>query len=110
MYQGKPIFYSLSSMTYSLGLDFRGVHLPIEWDDSIVAVNKFTSGHLSGIELYPVVHSQMSNDTSDPESALPKLAPTAQAQRILGYLRSKSEELGTKIEIRGDVGHVKITE
>lgn len=110
LYQGKPIFYSLSSMTYSLGLDFRGVHLPIEWDDSIVAVNNFTSGHLSSIELYPVVHSQLTNDTSDPESALPKLAPTAQAQRILRYLQSKSEKLGTKIEIRGDVGHVKITE
>lgn len=110
LYQGKPIFYSLSSMTYSLGLDFRGVHLPVEWDDSIVAVNKFVSGHLSSIELHPVVHSQLTNDTSDPESQLPKLAPSAQAQRILRYLRSKSEEFGTKIEIRGDVGHVMITE
>lgn len=108
LYQGKPIFYSLSSMTYSLGLDFRGVHLPIEWDDSIVAVNEFTSGRLSSIELYPIVHSQLTNDTSDPESGLPKLAPTAQAQRILRYLRSKSEMFGTKIDIRGDVGHVQI--
>ena len=67
-------------MTYSLGLEFRGVHLPIEGDDSIVAVNKFTSGRLSSIELYPIV---LTNGTSEPESGLPKLAPTAQAQRIL---------------------------
>jgi hypothetical protein len=30
MYQGKPIFYSLGSMTYSLGLKIQGIELPIE--------------------------------------------------------------------------------
>ncbi|KAM0425167.1 hypothetical protein ACHAPT_009484 [Fusarium lateritium] len=108
VYQGKPIFYSLASMTYSLGLEIQGVKLPVQWDDSVVAVNKFTSGRLSSIELYPIVHGQLTNDTSDPESQLPKLAPTPEAQRILGFLQSRSEEFGTKITIRGDVGYVQI--
>jgi poly-gamma-glutamate synthesis protein (capsule biosynthesis protein) len=66
IYKGRPIFYSLSSLTYSLGLHFRGVDLPIEWDDSIVAITKFDKGKLHEIALYPIVHSQLTNDTSVP--------------------------------------------
>ncbi|UPL03877.1 hypothetical protein LCI18_014811 [Fusarium solani-melongenae] len=107
IYKGRPIFYSLSSLTYSLGLHFRGVDLPIEWDDSIAALANFENGKLSKVALHPIVHSQLTNDTSDPQSQLPKLAPKPEAQRILEYLRRVSKPFGTKIDIDNDVGYIK---
>ncbi|KAL2814435.1 hypothetical protein BJX63DRAFT_420786 [Aspergillus granulosus] len=79
IYKGRPIFYSLSSLMYSLGLHFRGVDLLIEWDDSIVAIAKFDKGKLYEVALYPIVYLQLTNDTSVLESQLPKLAPRAEA-------------------------------
>ncbi|KAL3456935.1 hypothetical protein BJX64DRAFT_296299 [Aspergillus heterothallicus] len=109
IYKGRPVFYSLSSLTYSLGLHFRGVDLPIEWDDSIVAITKFDRGKLHEIALYPIVHSQLTNDTSVPESQLPKLAPRPEAQRILRHLQKVSKPFGTEIVVKGDVGYVKLS-
>ncbi|KAJ0426894.1 hypothetical protein BJY00DRAFT_320504 [Aspergillus carlsbadensis] len=108
IYKGRPIFYSLSSLTYSLGLHFRGVDLPIEWDDSIVALTRFDRGKLREVALYPIVHSQLTNDTSLPDSQLPKLAPGPEAQRILRHLPKVSKPFGTDIMIRGGVGYVKL--
>lgn len=106
IYQGKPIFYSLSSMSYSLGLNFQGYSLPIEWDDSIIAVVHMDDGVFDYAELHPIIHSQLLNDSSVPEAALPKIAPTEQAERILGYLQDKSSKFGTDIKICGEVGYV----
>ncbi|KAM5361132.1 hypothetical protein ACJA88_014580 [Fusarium oxysporum] len=108
IHKGRPIFYSLSSLTYSLGLHFRGVDLPIEWDDSIIALANFENGNLSRVALHPIVHSQLTNDTSDPQSQLPKLAPKLEAQRILKHLRKVSKPFGTKIKIDNNVGYIEL--
>ncbi|OJJ01959.1 hypothetical protein ASPVEDRAFT_28585 [Aspergillus versicolor CBS 583.65] len=97
IYKGRPIFYSLSR-----------VDLPIEWDDSVVAITKFNKGKLHEIALYPIVHSQLTNDTSLPDSHLPKLAPSPQAQRILRHLQRVSKPFGTEIVAKRDVGYVKL--
>jgi len=107
LYEGRPIFYSLTSMTYSLGLNIRGFSLPIEWDDSILARLHFEDGAFDHAELYTIVHSQLKNDTSDPESALPKMAPPAEAKRILTYLGKSSEAFNTTIEICGNKGYLR---
>ncbi|KAL4789264.1 hypothetical protein BDV19DRAFT_397200 [Aspergillus venezuelensis] len=84
IYKGHPIFYSVSSLTYSLDLHFRGVDLPIECDDSLT------------------------NDTSVAESQLPKLAPRPESQRILRHLQNVSRPFGTEILGERDVGYVQL--
>lgn len=108
VYAGKPIFYGLGSLTYSLGLNYGGYDLPIEWDDGVVAVTRFEDGVLTGIELHPLVHGQLTNETESGEGALPKVAPPAEAGRILEHLRRVSEPFGTGIEVREGVGYVEL--
>ncbi|KAB2570673.1 Uncharacterized protein DBV05_g10658 [Lasiodiplodia theobromae] len=108
VYAGKPIFYGLGSLTYSLGLHYGGYDLPIEWDDGVVAVTRFEDGVLAGVELHPLVHGQLTNDTESGESALPKIAPPAQAVRILEHLKTVSEPFGTTIAVREGVGYVEL--
>lgn len=109
VYAGKPIFYGLGSLTYSLGLHYAGYDLPIELDDGVVAVTRFEEGRLVGVELHPLVHGQLANDTeSSGESALPKVAPPAEAGRMLEHLRRVSEPFGTAIVVREGVGYVEL--
>ncbi|KAF9634128.1 hypothetical protein BFW01_g5023 [Lasiodiplodia theobromae] len=108
VYAGKPIFYGLGSLTYSLGLHYGGYDLPIEWDDGVVAVTRFEDGVLADVELHPLVHGQLTNDTESGESALPKIAPPAQAVRILEHLKTVSEPFGTTIAVREGVGYVEL--
>ncbi|CAG9990041.1 unnamed protein product [Clonostachys byssicola] len=104
IYKGRPVFYGVGHLTYSLGRSFRGYELPIEWDDGIIASINFTAGALSSITLQPTIHSQLSDsETKLPSDAMPKIAPVSEAQRILEHLRKVSSQFGTviKIERRG---------
>ncbi|KAH7375465.1 hypothetical protein B0T11DRAFT_323481 [Plectosphaerella cucumerina] len=98
IHNGRPIFYSLSSLTYNLGLNFRGFNLPLEWDDGMIATVHFEDDALAGVMLHPIVHSQLQNDTSLPDKMMPKLAPRPEAIRILGHLQRASEPFGTVID------------
>ncbi|KAK1846303.1 hypothetical protein CCHR01_11088 [Colletotrichum chrysophilum] len=109
IYQGRPIFYSLGSFTYSLGLHFRGVSLPIEWDDGLIAHSEFVNGTVTKVALYPTIHNQLTNDTSLADRTMPKLAPPAEAQRILNYLQEASRPFGTLISINGSTGYVHVS-
>ncbi|KAH6664790.1 hypothetical protein F5X68DRAFT_250326 [Plectosphaerella plurivora] len=110
IHNGRPIFYSLSSLTYNLGLRFRGFDLPLQWDDGMITTVDFEDGALAGVTIHPFVHSQLQNDTSLPDKMMPKLAPEPQAIRILGYLQRASEPFGTVIDVEGVVGRVRLGE
>ncbi|KAF9877096.1 hypothetical protein CkaCkLH20_05362 [Colletotrichum karsti] len=108
-YRGRPVFYGLESLTYSLGLDFRGYKLPIEWDDGLIARVAFEDGRLSAVSLHPVIHNQLTNDTTLPERTLPKAPPLGVAQRVLMHLQKVSAAFGTSVRIEGGVGYVDLT-
>lgn len=103
IYKGKPIFYGMGSLIYSLGLHFRGADLPQAWDESVLAIAEMGSGRGVQIRLYPIVHSLgAAPGAADPSQ--PRLATGAEAQRILAYLQRQSEPYGTRIEIQDGVG------
>ncbi|CAH0019631.1 unnamed protein product [Clonostachys rhizophaga] len=108
VYNSRPIFYGLGSLTYSLGLSFRGYNLPIEWDDGIIAETRFENGSPAEVILHPLVHNQLTNDTSLPDRTMPKVAPAAEAQRILAHLQNTSKLFGTEIVVKDNVGYIKI--
>lgn len=109
IHHGRPIFYGLSHLTYSLGLNFRGYELPIEWDDGVIAQTTFDNDFVSKIVLYPLVHNQLTNDSSLPDRTMPKIAPLAESQRILAHLQRVSEPFGTRIKVNGTVGYIDLT-
>ncbi|RMZ77607.1 hypothetical protein DV737_g4274, partial [Chaetothyriales sp. CBS 132003] len=100
IYKGRPIFYGIGHLTYSLGRSFRGYELPIEWDDGMIASINFKAGVLSNVMLQPTIHSQLSDGEKKLKSdAMPKIAPVGEARRILEHLRKVSSQFGTAIKI-----------
>ncbi|KAJ4247091.1 hypothetical protein NW762_013229 [Fusarium torreyae] len=108
IYKSRPIFYGLGSLTYSLGLHFRGYDLPIEWDDGIIAETLFKNDRPVEIVLHPTVHNQLTNDTSLPDRTMPKIAPKAEAARILEHLQNTSTQFKTKIVVKDGKGYLKV--
>ncbi|KAK3901344.1 hypothetical protein C8A05DRAFT_44997 [Staphylotrichum tortipilum] len=107
MYRGRPIFYGLGSLVFGWGIGSANYTPPVEQDDSFLARVAYADGRVTEVALYPLVHTQLTK-APVPEDAMPKMAPTAQAQRILGILQRLSRPLGTNIVIRGDVGYVDL--
>jgi len=76
-------------------------------DDGLVVRVAYVDGRATEVALYPIVHMQLTN-ASVAEDAMPKMAPLAQAQRILGNVQRLSRPLGTEIVIKGGVGYVNL--
>jgi poly-gamma-glutamate capsule biosynthesis protein CapA/YwtB (metallophosphatase superfamily) len=102
IYQGKPIFYSMGSLFFELGRDWRP-----EWYDSIVAAIEFKGGQVSEIRLYPIVLGTPSENRTRDEQGVPHLAKGADAARILTSLQKQSSVYGTKILIQQGVGYIR---
>ncbi|MDB5583023.1 MAG: hypothetical protein JWR80_8199 [Bradyrhizobium sp.] len=106
IYKGKPIFYGMASFFNGLGAPdrmFRGHLLPPSWDDGLVAVTRFKGGLLASVRLYPIRTIR----ESGPMLGAPRLAPRADALRILQQLQRDSAVYGTAIEIRDGVGFIR---
>ena len=133
MYEGKPIFYSLGNFigmndlvkvlpegSYErFGIDstllpskvfdlrseggtkgFPGV------DDfwiTVVPVIEYEDGGIKQISLYPV---RLKNDKHVAHRGKPYLVEGNEARYIIEHVKSLSEEFGTKVEMRGNVGIV----
>ncbi len=107
MYKGKPIFYGLGSLIFGWGIGSANYTPPIEQDDGLVVRVEYVDGKAAEVALYPIVHMQLTN-ASAAVDGMPKLAPAAQAERILGNVQRLSRPLGTEIVIRGGVGYVDL--
>ena len=130
IYKGKPIFYSLSSFFYDLeldrappntetmqrmGMDPRQVtyyeYLTARFHESgdvpflrsVVAVTTFEGDHVKEIRLYPILLNRTGR-----EFGIPYLAPPAMARKILDELAEKSKPYGTRIEIEGSIGIIRV--
>ena len=132
IYKGKPIFYSLGDFIYmshsreaispqeyeDMKPDPREM-TPAEimqkrmlkdfndsvWYESVIARSHYRDGILTEIELHPV---ELGWDGPLSQRGVPKIAPPKTAQHILDKLQKLSQPFGTQIEVRDNVGIIKI--
>jgi poly-gamma-glutamate synthesis protein (capsule biosynthesis protein) len=133
IYKGKPIFYGLASLFFQMELDTaanpsaremlnnvdidqltyaeylraRFSRIPATWFDSVVAVSEFRDGQLSEVRLYPLSLDHNTGPTPRPQGT-PRLASSADAQRILEEIQRDSAQFGTKISIENSVGIIRV--
>jgi poly-gamma-glutamate capsule biosynthesis protein CapA/YwtB (metallophosphatase superfamily) len=113
IYKGKPIFYGVGS----LFLDFAGqrtlytpagekIELPDSWYESVVPVCVFEAHRLRMIKLYPITLESRAGA----RSGMPSIAANEQGRAILQKLQALSAPFGTRIEISGGVGLVRVSQ
>lgn len=78
---------------------------PASWYDSMVAVTDFDNGAAKVIRLYPL---DVGNTYDRSRRGNPQLADPQNARRILANLQRDSAPFGTRIEIDGSVGVIRI--
>jgi poly-gamma-glutamate capsule biosynthesis protein CapA/YwtB (metallophosphatase superfamily) len=131
IYKGKPIFYGLSDFVYQLNLTTsliprEGVAAaaqpgltPTEMSNlgwapfmkqanmqGILATSHFEGGHLTEVRLYPL---DLRNDEVISRKSTPHLATGEYARQILAQVQERSKPFGTKIEIEGNIGVIRVT-
>jgi poly-gamma-glutamate synthesis protein (capsule biosynthesis protein) len=107
IYHGRPIFYGMGSLMFQVGdkhRQFRGFTLPEAWYDGAVAVSEYDKGRVAVIRIHPFVQ----NLEDDRLLGTPKSPSHAEAQRILKRIQAASTQFGTKIDIEGDVGVIRV--
>lgn len=107
IYKGRPIFYGMGSLMFQVGdkhRQFRGFTLPEAWYDGAVAVSEYKAGRVAVIRIHPFVQ----NLEDDRLLGTPKSPSHEDAQRILKRIQAASVQFGTKIDIEGDVGVIRV--
>ena len=131
IYKGKPIFYGLGvffikgeikvlqETAFRVFPDSTG-HAPpprppersvrpggnpASWYDGVVAITDFENGKAKAVRLYPL---DVGNTYDVARRGNPHLADPETARRILGNLQRDSAPFGTKIEIEGSIGIIRI--
>ena len=107
IYKGRPIFYGMGSLMFQVGdknRQFRGFTLPAAWYDGAVAVSQFEHGRVATIRLYPFVQ----NLEDERLQGTPMSPSHDDAQRILKRIQAASTQFGTRIEIEGDIGVIRV--
>jgi poly-gamma-glutamate capsule biosynthesis protein CapA/YwtB (metallophosphatase superfamily) len=107
IYKGRPIFYGMGSLMFQVGdknRQFRGFTLPAEWYDGAVAVSEYKDGRVAAIRIHPFVQ----NLEDDRLVGTPRSPTHDEAQRILKRIQDASTQFGTRIDIEGDVGVIRI--
>ena len=118
IYQGKPIFYGLSEFfrqmnwTLEVQLGMRDAtptnRIPGARNqtlESMVGVSRYEDGELVEVRLYPI---ELGSDGPDSRLGIPRLAQGEHAQEILERIKRLSRDLGTQVEIEGDVGVIRV--
>lgn len=123
IYNGKPIFYGLGeffregqwtldvqtgmqeptpqSTRQRFARSFDGTSQSLE---SLVAVTRYEEGELAEVRLYPV---ELGVELPNSRLGIPRAAPPDLARKILERMQRLSRELGTTIEIDGNVGVIR---
>jgi poly-gamma-glutamate synthesis protein (capsule biosynthesis protein) len=118
IYHGRPIFYDLGNFIYNLPPTIAYIHEPMNWE-SAVAYVQFQGKNLQSISLRPIVMNyvgegqpDMHNDYADNQflhtRGLPSPATGARAGYILERLAEFSKPFGTRLEIKGETGEIKL--
>lgn len=107
IYKGRPIFYGMGSLMFQVGdkkRQFRGFTLPQAWYDGAVAVSEYQNGRVAVIRIHPFVQ----NLEDDRLIGTPRSPSHDEAQRVLRRIQAASVQFGTKIEIEGDLGVIRV--
>jgi poly-gamma-glutamate synthesis protein (capsule biosynthesis protein) len=125
IYKGKPIFYGLSAFVFQSDLQLSSSQKQIldaprderpnccalgnpEGEEGMVATSHFEGGRLVEIRLYPV-DLGLGNQRPMSRMGIP-MTPTPEiAQRILTEMQELSKPFGTKIEIKDNIGIIRVT-
>jgi hypothetical protein len=131
IYKNRPIFHSLGDLFFEINLavqpasqeEFEDSSDPAVTDDSVFAANfwnhvglapiyqsaivvsKFAKNQLTEIRIYPI---ELGWERRDADRGSPRIAPADVAQTILKTQQKNSEAYGTKIEIEGNVGVIRV--
>lgn len=133
IYHGKPIFYGMAGFINELGTGetslrtylshganpYTTEHTSAELDydaqagtwmrpvdyDSVLAEVKYDNGALTQVILHPI---DQGYDRPQAQRGIPRAAHGAAAQRILQQLQKISKPFGTRIEIEGEVGVIRV--
>lgn len=132
IYKGKPIFYSLGNFIFQnllldpVDMDYylsfhlkpstttteefdyaltkRGFWRPI-WFQSVVAVSKFDHNQVAEIDLYPI---DLGFERPAPDFGNPRMASPKVGREILERLQKLSAPFHTIIEIKNNVGVIRL--
>ena len=118
IYHGKPIFYDLGNFIYNLPPTISYIHEPMNWESAVATV-QFQGKSLKSVSLRPIVmnyvgegqpdmHNDYINNQFIQTRGLPSPATGARAGYILQRLADLSQPFGTKLEIKGDTGEIKL--
>ena len=133
MYRHGAILYSLGNFLYqTAGLDFRAANIydqganlyqaavgglgerpgaietpPVadEWWEGLLALATVDQGRVSQVRLYPL---DLGVDKPLSERGIPRIATSAQAERILTRLRRASDPFPSRVEAEPETGTVRV--
>lgn len=131
IYKNRPIFYSLGDLFFEINLavqpasqeEFEDSSDPAVTDDAVfagnfwdhmgpepiyqsaVVVSKFDKNQLSEIRIYPI---ELGWERRAADRGAPRIAAPDKAKKILEAQQKYSQEYGTKVEIEGNVGVIRI--
>jgi poly-gamma-glutamate synthesis protein (capsule biosynthesis protein) len=119
IFEGRPIFYDLGNFIYNVPPTITYIDEPIAWE-SVVASLAFRDKTLESITLQPIVlnpigegqpdvHNPYANNQFLDTRGLPAAATGAKAHYVLERLASLSEPFGTTIELREDIGVIRVS-
>ena len=118
VYHGKPIFYDLGNFIYNLTPTLTYIDEPMNWE-SAVAYVQFQGKKLQSISFRPIalnyvgdgqpdIHNPYANNEFLDTRGLPSPVTGSRAGYILQRLADASKPFGTKVEVKGDTGEIKI--
>jgi poly-gamma-glutamate capsule biosynthesis protein CapA/YwtB (metallophosphatase superfamily) len=122
IYHGRPIFYDLGNFIYNAPPTLTYIDEPMSWE-SVVASVEFQGAAqqktLKSISLRPIamnvigegqpdVHSEYTNNQFLDTRGLPAPATGSRAGYILQRLADESKPFGTRVEVKGEAGEIKL--
>lgn len=118
IYHGKPIFYDLGNFIYNVPPTLSYIDEPMSWE-STIAYAQFQGRSLTSLSFRPIVLNYVGEGQPDIHNAyasnqflhtrgLPAPATGARAGYILERLAELSKPFGTKFQINGETGEIKL--
>jgi poly-gamma-glutamate synthesis protein (capsule biosynthesis protein) len=112
IYKGRPIFYSLGNFIFHVRSEKSPWRAREVWE-SVVGLCSFgDDGALQSLSVHPVVIGgveALEQDALD-RRVVPEVVTGADAARILQRFKAQCADVGTEVEIDGDVGYVRSLE
>jgi poly-gamma-glutamate capsule biosynthesis protein CapA/YwtB (metallophosphatase superfamily) len=111
IYRGKPIFYSLGNFCAHVGVAPQGTgrdgveHQRRFWESFVPRVTFAGGGEVAAIELHPIT---LGFDGPAELRGTPRLARGPEARAILGRLAELSSLYGTRVDLDGETGRVRL--